>query len=640
MNQSRVKRHSAIAFQSESAATDELLRDQKPSQAEQGNSPQQARCLTSRSTITRALIDFAMLIVPIYFLSFGLLVYSAREQPADQVLNGQLAARLSEIAKVNGTVFPIVFAAIASNFLRALAAFRLEKGASVLQLDHLLNSRSPFSALTTAYSLKTANLTTLLLIILWVLSPIGGQASSRVVGTGPLYSNVTHNFTYLAFMSDFTNQGVGSASANLLEPINAIFESAISSSFSLTSPQDLSGNVKIPYYEYLNASSNSGSTWRQVPDDDSVPWSSLTGLPILGLPSNGTSRFVLSTGYMLPDCKVSIGDAPSFVITYLELRHWMYWSGGNFAINVTGLGNGGFNNDSFIFTSLSDSGSSRPVLTNANCTTKMSYVMVQVECSGHTCRSLAVKPSTELPSHNLRPCKEPTCTPLDGAGQEGTSFLSFFANLVNSTNQHANCDTVSCIPSIIEGYLANPQNPFPLSSTPIAISDQLMSQRLGQILNTYWIDSIAPFAVSGNFTMPAESTASYNLATYNVDSSIATIETYVTVITCDTLWFAALILISTLLLLIGIATGVLNMRRRGPNILDSFSTLIRDSVYCLPELPNGSSMEDGFDQSRRLRDVIVRLGDVKLDDYVGRVAVGVVNNKSDVGRLRPNREYD
>lgn len=82
------------------------------------------------------------------------------------------------------------------------------------------------------------------------------------------------------------------------------------------------------------------------------------------------------------------------------------------------------------------------------------------------------------------------------------------------------------------------------------------------------------------------------------------------------------------------------MRRRGPNILDSFSALIRDSVYCLPELPNGSSMEDGLDQSRRLRDVIVRLGDVKLDDDVGHVAVGVVNDKSYVGRLRPNREYD
>jgi hypothetical protein len=404
----------------------------------------------------------------------------------------------------------------------------------------------------------------------------------------------------------------------------------------MTSPQDQSGNVKIPYYEYLNASSNSGSTWRQVPDDDSVPWSSLTGLPILGLPSNGTSRFVLSTGYMLPDCKVSIGDAPSFVITYLELQHWRYWSGGNFAINITGP----FNSN-FTFTSLSpDSSSFRPVLTNANCTTKMSYVMVQVECSGHTCRSLAVKPSTELPSYNLHPCKESTCTPLDGAGQEATDYLSFFANLVNSTNQRVNCDTVICNPSIIEGYLANPQNPFPVSTAPIAISDQLMSQRLGQILNTYWIDSIAPFAVSGNFTMPAKSTTSYNSATYNVNSSIATTETYVTVITCDTLWFAALILISTVLLLIGIAAGVLNMRRRGPNILDSFSALIRDSVYCLPELPNGSSMEDGFDQSRRLRDVTVRLGDVKLDNDVGHVAVGVVNDKSYVGRLRPNREYD
>ena len=93
------QKYSTIAFQSESA-TDELLQDQKPSKTEHRNSLQQARSFTSRSTMTRALIDFAMLIVPIYFLSFGLLVYSARERPADQVLGGQLAARLTEIAKV------------------------------------------------------------------------------------------------------------------------------------------------------------------------------------------------------------------------------------------------------------------------------------------------------------------------------------------------------------------------------------------------------------------------------------------------------------------------------------------------------------------------------------------------------------
>jgi hypothetical protein len=82
------------------------------------------------------------------------------------------------------------------------------------------------------------------------------------------------------------------------------------------------------------------------------------------------------------------------------------------------------------------------------------------------------------------------------------------------------------------------------------------------------------------------------------------------------------------------------MLRRGPNLVDSFSSLIRDSQYCASELPHQSSLEDGLDQSKRWEDIIVRLGDVKPDEDVGHVAVGVVNDERQVSRLRLKREYD
>jgi hypothetical protein len=528
-----------------------------------------------------------------------------------------------------------VFAAIVTNFLLALAAFELEKGASVLVIDSLLNSRSVFNAVTMPFSRKTYNITCLLLIFLWLLSPFGGQASLRVVSTGPHNLIYSYNFTYLAFMSD--------DDGDPLEPINTIFENALSSpSEDMNSPQDIYGNVKIPVYEYLDrASSEATSPWRQVPNNinTSVPWSSLAGLPIHNLPSNGLSKFVLNTGYMLTECNVSsqgINQTGPMIFNDLE-NSTMYWSHANYGINQPDYGQ-------FTFISLGQAGSPDQALTTAECTMNMSYVMVRVKCTGRICSSVEVMPSTQPASHpsvnDVWP-KPLNSTPVDGHSQDDDEFPNFFKKFVGSINPQGSCETSFCDGSIIEAYLENPAKPFHMSDDILLwkVGNELMSQRLGQLINTYWIDSIAPFAVSGNLTLPlSPQDPTYNV---NTDTSIGTIEVQNSVVlVCNIAWCAVLLIVSMILLVISIATALLNLCRRGPTILDSFSSLIRDNRYCDLEIPHLSSMEDAFHQSKRLQNVIVRLGDVKPEDDIGHIAVGVVTDEKAVRRIHLKRLYD
>ena len=515
-------------------------------------------------------------------------------------------------------------------------------------MDYLLSSQTVFSAIIAPLNLKAINLAAFLLILLWALSPIGGQAGLRLISTAPLYQNATNNFTYLAFVSPFTNEGVGSASAEVLSPINAMFTAALASSpNSKASPQDQFGNIKIPIYEYLEPNSpNEESRWRNVPNNDTVLWSSLTGLPVHGIPAVGTSRFVINTGYMLTACNVTGKTTNETWMGSLESS--MYWSGANFAIDFDET------HDSFRFQSLDNEGNPPPKpLTVAMCQVSMSYVMVQVQCEGANCNSLAVQPSTDPASHNkslVSPWSSlgPDFTPLAGLGQEDVMFTNFFSNFVNSTNPAAACDTSFCSTSAIEGYLADPGSPFSFTGSNPSLwtfGDQLISQRFAQLLNTYWIDSIAPIAIAGNFSTGDTSTADTSVGdssgstTYHADNAIGTIETQVIVIRCNHGWFAILLLASILILILGFAAVVLNILRRGPDILNGFTSLLRDNPYCSAIMQNESSMENSSDQSKRLRDVKVQLGDVKPDEDVGYVALATLDNSSSIRRLNPRRLY-
>jgi hypothetical protein len=396
---------------------------------------------------------------------------------------------------------------VVAKFLKAVAAIKLENGASVMSLEYLLQSRTVLSTVTAPIILKTFNLLTPALFVLWALSPLGGQAGLRVISTRDSLTNATHNFTYLAFVSPFTNEGVNSASAEPLVPINAIFTSSIIGSAKAKNlAQDQYGNIKIPLYDSLAPSASNSSDWRSVPDDGDIQWSSLTGLPLHAPPSTGVANFNMETGYMVTSCSVS-GQEWSEGFRQ-SLQNQSLWSGANYAFTQpTGSPFGQYN---FSFLSLdifsSDgSGTSGKILTVANCTVGMQYVEVQIQCDGGTCRSIAARPSKNPATHKgkfeVTSLNSTLYTPINGLGQStGTMYMSFLADLTNATNPTVGCDTTNCPPSVIEAYLADPLSTVLQTSTTKlwTLGDATISRRMTQLFNTYWIDSVAPAPVSGN----------------------------------------------------------------------------------------------------------------------------------------------
>jgi hypothetical protein len=476
------------------------------------------------------------------------------------------------------------------------------------------------------------------------LSPLGGQASLRVISTGPHYTNTSHNFTYLAFSSPFTNQGIGSSSAEALAPINAAFTSFLTTSAaSKASAQDPYGNIKIPIYENLQGTSD----WRTVPDGGDVIWSSLTGIPIHELPTVEDSHFNMNTGYMTTSCKVSGEAVAASARTMQSLSNLTQslggWSGANFAIEVGRTDQ--FAPTSFVFRSLAlqESTTEPKPLTVANCSVNMNYVEVQISCNKSICRPEAIRPSTQPASHsrtNLTSMsiKLDELTPLNGLGQLSIMYTSFWKNFIDATNPSVGCDTTFCTTSGIEGYLANPDSPYSFINNPVlwTVGEELISQRFTQLLNTYWIDSIGPLIIGGSFTNLTKD-SNILLQNFNTDSFVGSLVTEVEVIKCNSSWLGILLVSSIMLLLNAVGIAVVTRLRRGPDILDRFSSLLRDNrfIFDLDKF----SMEDAFNQSRRLGNSRVQFGDIQPERDIGYAAIALMDGNTPLQRLQLGRVY-
>lgn len=139
----------------------------------------------------------------------------------------------------NPTIFPIVFALIMAKFLKAYANFRLERGATVGLIQHLLGSRSLVSSVVTPVKLRTSSFLVPLLILMWILNPIGGQTSLRVVTKESNYTVLDTPFHYIdvqasgfvdytIFMNSPGNLVSGIMNAALSSPASAKNDSQVS----------------------------------------------------------------------------------------------------------------------------------------------------------------------------------------------------------------------------------------------------------------------------------------------------------------------------------------------------------------------------------------------------------------------------
>ncbi|KAI9889592.1 MAG: hypothetical protein M1814_005195 [Vezdaea aestivalis] len=606
------------------------------------------RRLLSYTFLSEVLVDFLLAIVSSLFIVFAVLAYMRPKLGLSSPEHDPLLT----VAKYIPSIFPILFTAIVARFLKAVATIKLEHGASIISIEYLLSSRTVFSAVVTPFTLKTINILTPTLILLWALSPLGGQAGLRVISIGSSSTTRPQNLFYLAFASEFPIRDYSdSESAGSLALVNALFNGAIVSwAKTRYLPQDQFGNIRIPIYERLPSSLNNESDWRQIKDVSEVEWTSLTGLPIRDLPMTGVSDFTINTGYMFTKCNVSGQEWPS-PLTRQNLSQYEGWSGANYAITPGSLNQTlpisftfrSLDVDHFYKNDLSDN----KTLTIASCDVNMRYVEVRFSCDGTACQPLAIRPSKSPASHDvvgpsINSQNATLNTPISGLAQNRTMRnvipIKFFAEFSNASNPTLACDPIKCPPSGIEVYLNNSINPLSQYDTSKLWrnGNDLISLRFTQLINTYWTNTIAPFAIAGDFRLARDRDSQRrNYNTDNVIESRLTISKRILV--CNYGWFAILLVCSVVLFLASLTTSVLSAYRYGPDVLDRFSSLLRDSEYA--GIPHESSIEDAVDQAIRLRNVKVRMGDVKPESEVGYAAIGRCDGDNAPQRLKSDKLY-
>ncbi|KAK3709104.1 hypothetical protein LTR37_011083 [Vermiconidia calcicola] len=613
---------------------------QQPEPTLRAVKPQSGQRTLSSRKLARFALNVGIAAIPLFFVVFAIFAYRQDGTALELEENQNLLA----IAQYGPTIFPIVFAAIIGRFLQSIAATLLELGTTVGTIECLLGGRTVSSAATLPLSLRFAHPVMFMLFGVWALSPLGGQAALRVVGPASVMTNSTSTISYLDLSTSVFQVYGGSSQGEFGNIILSAFNAALSSpGASKSSSQDLFGNLKVPLIEANHdVEGPDDEGWFDVRDSDSTTYSSLAGLPVIGVPAVGETLFSVESSYMYPNCSVDVvlnDEGPSRQREGTP-AHAILWNGWYLSFQLDNLHNASSTRPlvtrmrSYTL-DMSPEATSMWILTDASCTITTTYVETQFSCKGTNCSPQAIRYST-LPhfSANL--------TALDGIfwtnatldGADPFTQSRFFALLVNATTQ-SSVNIHTNYPSPLEYYFLNPASPYSwdISSYTYVIGligDVLFSQRFGQLLNTLWLDGVAPFAVTGNFTQ-----RSYpEFGVRSLDGKVS--QTQI-LLRCHPRWLAILFLTSLAMILAGIVAAVLDIYRRGPDVLGGFSLALRENNYV--RAPMESSMEDERDMARRLRRVKVHIGDVKPEADIGHVAIATTSPDQPALRLRSTRFY-
>ncbi|GAB7326477.1 hypothetical protein MBLNU13_g10475t1 [Cladosporium sp. NU13] len=667
-----------------------------------------------------AILSVFIALLPLYFVGFAIAAF---------VRDGTLASSFRNVAifqmsKFNPTIFPILFTLIFAKFIKALANWKLERGATVGHIQHLLGSRSLVSAVVTPMRLGTASLLVPLLIMVWAMNPLGGQLSLRVVSKETNVTTIETPFLFVNPSLSWDNRAVGVdegvPTASFDRVIENVFTtSLLSPNSSKNGTQDIFGNIQIPLLEYLMLNETTDSDgWLYTTDWDlegikaaivhvagvnmsrTKPiYASIVGLPYKAnltskaVNTNSTesdhnarlqqvkndlfghdavniqSEFTIETSYMYADC-LTKPLTRGKVLNYSEedpvasLRSPSHFpnttrgvanNGNGFSIaydNQHGLNSTtarnitirswlGLPNNAALDNS-DNTTETIEVISEASCTISQTYVEAMVRCPSQNNCTVAKMRESRTADRAHSPL-----TALDGATfpkslitdslnlrsidvenmqRQYTSAIAktFFEFFVNATTVKDKFFSPQNL-SPLESYFARPDAPFKASEgangassgetgqRPITeIGDQLFSWRLSQLMNTYWLSSIEPFSVISGIDIDAIEAGDAK----PVSSTPGRMYVERIVLRCHLPYFAVLLAISVGLCAIGLVTAYLDATRRGPDVLDDFVNSLRHNPYVHVDTL-GPSMQDGQEISRRLRNTVVQMGDVRPDDHVG-----------------------
>jgi hypothetical protein len=178
-----------------------------------------------------------------------------------------------------------------------------------------------------------------------------------------------------------------------------------------------------------------------------------------------------------------------------------------------------------------------------------------------------------------------------------------------------------------ELYIKKPSNTFSnLTQVDLhTVPKDDFEIRLGQVLNTYHLASVSPFAMTGNLanggvqTVTAESTHMTRAIWYRVNWG----------------WLAVYVLAIAVMFLAAILGVVARFYVLAPEVLGFVSSVTRDNPYV--RIPVGGTTLDGLERARLLKNVRVKIGNV--GDVGGEAGYIAVGSEERVGGLMKGGVY-
>ncbi|KAL4900646.1 hypothetical protein BDW74DRAFT_182481 [Aspergillus multicolor] len=535
--------------------------------------------------------------------------------------------RIVEATKVSPTVFPIVFAAIAGSMMRSWALWRAENSASLgvnipalpnflivgpgltfayYQLLEQLNGSTSFAGtLASILALRRPGLVTIPIVFLWAMSPLGGQSGLRMVSetTTAVAGNLTVGYMDMNISSNFAGS---SSTQDTVAAVNSIYTASLLSSDEVkSSPRDVWGWPKMPLMRALPAdlSTNGTNPWRATHQDDNLTYSSLyldfdCHTLVLNVDDSDAYQTMAGDGKLLNHNASNLYNNTQYLRSPLEQPHSSFFMDTNF--NFTAPSRNTSAMTLFYGSRDKTNGESFNATALYTCTVSTIFIESTISCPNAVCAVTRMRRSEK----DKRPSR---LTPWTDFWQlNDYDWVSLFFLLSQFPYAAGALDRFQASPT--DSYIYNASVLYDLYYTRdwSTVPEQLVSDRLTTLFNTYYQATLAPFTISRASIADSvnDSTESdYRVPPFN--TTTASTSRMITIYKIDPMWLSFFILTTAVLFLCAVTGLYIKGKTLAPDILGHVSSLTRDNPY-IP-LPRGGSSLSGLDRARLLHDLPVRL---------------------------------
>ncbi|KUJ24376.1 uncharacterized protein LY89DRAFT_727406 [Mollisia scopiformis] len=632
-------------------------------------------------------VDFVTCLIPLPFFMLAAAVVAVNGKE----VNNRDLDFLQQAIKGATTLFPICFAAIAGRAAIKYATWKLEQGTTLGALEQLMGSRTVASAITTQVQLRSFNAVGLGLILVWALSPLGGQSILHILFTPTKVTSTPSNITYFNTRQQSYSAPTGSFANQWFSGFSILFSSSILAPQAvLQSSMDIWGNVKIPYFSSISSDGEPRDSdgWVQTSaNNGTLVYSSIFGIPMTGIGFGNTTLMMEST-YMqltcdntttfpIPNATDGTPDFKGFLISQTgpffsyqnvsdSVPFAIGWQGQDVAQLGTNdpsgfvypqfcpdclapsLTNASFTNGTLVFQEFDGVDN----VTSVYCTPSQQYMENQIFCTKDgvtqqcqvTAQRLSVLP--HFPS-------EVTYLSFNEVAMGLTALFANSTPQGKAVNQLQNwildpTSTVSLISNVNSGSNNDGQTPLAF------VSLQDIGDRLGQLINAFihgsmWnstsyiietplydIQEMVAGGRNGSF-VPA-TTSDIIAMIQNRTSAFTVTANQVNAAQVYLAFFPWLIifLLSNLVMLLAAITGVYFSRKTiVPDYLGFVSSLAKESPFI--RMPDAGINMDGMDKAKLVKDMKVRLGDISDFDggsngRVGKLAFARMEETTKVQR--------